>query len=47
MADRANGDWLPSPLGEGQGVGWLPKRCPKTIDPTPTPPLKGRGSLDA
>ena len=36
-------DLLPSPSGEGSGVGSIPMRGAKTIDPTPTPPPKGRG----
>ena len=34
---------LPSPLGEGPGVGAPGKRRAELIAPTPTPPLKGRG----
>ncbi|MDP9057113.1 MAG: valine--tRNA ligase, partial [Pseudomonadota bacterium] len=36
-------DQLPSPSGEGLGVGSIPIRGAKTTDPTPTPPLKRRG----
>ena len=35
-------DYLPSPLGEGPGVGPVTDFAP-TTSPTPTPPLKGRG----
>ncbi|WOE76543.1 tRNA (guanosine(37)-N1)-methyltransferase TrmD [Alterisphingorhabdus coralli] len=34
---------LPSPSGEGLGVGAFNKRGTETTAPTPTPPLKGRG----
>ena len=34
---------LPSPLGEGPGVGTVGKGSSPDTSPTPTPPLKGRG----
>ena len=36
-------DQLPSPSGEGLGVGSVPILGAATMAPTPTPPLKGRG----
>ena len=40
---RTKAQPLPSLQGEGQGWGLEYPVCEKNTDPTPTPPLQGRG----